>query len=159
MQAVPSSIPTSGTFFHGDLVIKQNLRPFAFFRWFKTSSCQLLAKECALTTGKLPRSLAQEHVVRVTDHAQMCWRAVKQKSNQIKTAQSQKDSCFSLFEDFEKRIARHEKTIKDHNARAHAQWTIFHLFTLKLTETLSAIKLTETLSAIKLTETLSASSE
>ena len=24
-------------------------------------SCQLLAKECALSTGKLPRRLAQEH--------------------------------------------------------------------------------------------------
>ena len=30
------------------------------FRWFKKSSCQLLAKECALSTGKLPRRLAQE---------------------------------------------------------------------------------------------------
>ena len=28
--------------------------------WFKKSSCQLLAKECALSTGKLPRRLAQE---------------------------------------------------------------------------------------------------
>ena len=36
------------------------LRPFSLFRWFKTSSCQLLAKECALSTGKLPRRLAQE---------------------------------------------------------------------------------------------------
>ena len=30
------------------------------FRWFKKGSCQLLAKECALSTGKLPRRLAQE---------------------------------------------------------------------------------------------------
>ena len=30
------------------------------FRWFKKSSCQLLAKECALSTGKLPGRLAQE---------------------------------------------------------------------------------------------------
>ena len=60
MQAAPSSIPTSGTFFRGDLVMKTFLRPFSLFRWFKTSSCQLLAKECALSTGKLPRRLAKE---------------------------------------------------------------------------------------------------
>ena len=59
MQAAPSSIPTSGTFFRGDLVMKTFLRPFSLFRWFKKSSCQLLAKECALSTGKLPRRLAQ----------------------------------------------------------------------------------------------------
>ena len=60
MQAALSSIPTSGTFFRGDLVMKTLLRPFSLFRWFKKSSCQLLAKECALSTGKLPRRLAQE---------------------------------------------------------------------------------------------------
>ena len=60
MQAAPSSIPTSGTFFRGDLVMKTFLWPFSLFRWFKKSSCQLLAKECALSTGKLPRRLAQE---------------------------------------------------------------------------------------------------
>ena len=60
LQAAPSSIPTSGTFFHGDLVMKTFLRPFSLFRWFKKSSCQLLAKECALSTGKLPRRLAEE---------------------------------------------------------------------------------------------------
>ena len=59
-QAAPSSIPTSGIFFRGDLVMKTFLRPFSLFRWFKKSSCQLLAKECALSTGKLPRRLAQE---------------------------------------------------------------------------------------------------
>ena len=52
------AIPTSGTFFHGDLVMKTFLRPFSLFRRFKKSSCQLLAKECALRTGKLPRRLA-----------------------------------------------------------------------------------------------------
>ena len=36
------------------LVKKTFLRPFSLFRWFKKSSCQLLAKECALSTGKLP---------------------------------------------------------------------------------------------------------
>ena len=60
MQAASSSIPTSGTFFRGGLVIKTFLRPISLFRWFKKSSCQLLAKECALCTGKLPRRLAQE---------------------------------------------------------------------------------------------------
>ena len=60
MQAAPSSIPTSGTFFLGDLVMKTFLRPFSLFRWFKKSRCQLLAEECALSTGKLPRRLAQE---------------------------------------------------------------------------------------------------
>ena len=59
-QGAPSSISMSGTFFHGDLVMKKHLRPFSLFRWFKNSSCQLLAKECALSTGKLPRRLAQE---------------------------------------------------------------------------------------------------
>ena len=60
MQAAPSLIPTSDTFFRGDLVMKTFLRPFSLFRWFKDSSCQLLAKECALSTGKLARRLAQE---------------------------------------------------------------------------------------------------
>ena len=62
MQAAPSSIPTSGTFFRGDLVMKTFLRPFSLFHWFKKSSCQLLAKECALSTGKLPRRLAKGKV-------------------------------------------------------------------------------------------------
>ena len=63
MQAAPSSIPSSGTFFRGDLVLKKNLRPFSLFRWFKKSSCQLLAKECALSTGKLPRRLVQHSIL------------------------------------------------------------------------------------------------
>ena len=60
MQAAPSSIPTSSTFFHGYLVMKKFLRPFSLFRWFKKSSYQLLTKECALSTGILPRRLDQE---------------------------------------------------------------------------------------------------
>ena len=60
MQAAPSSIPTSGTFFRRDLVMKTFLRPVSLYRWFKKSSCQLPAKECALITGKLPMRLAQE---------------------------------------------------------------------------------------------------
>ena len=36
---------------------------------FKKGSCQLLAKECALSTGKLPRRLAQEVWIVLTDRA------------------------------------------------------------------------------------------
>ena len=60
MQAAPSSIPMSVTFCRGDLVMKKFLWPFSLFRLFKKSSCQLLTKKCALSTGKLPRRLAQE---------------------------------------------------------------------------------------------------
>ena len=60
MQAASSLSPMSGTFFCGDLVMKTFLRPFSLFRWFKKSSCQLLAKEPALSNCKLPRRLAQE---------------------------------------------------------------------------------------------------
>ena len=35
------------------------------FCWFKKGSCQLLAKEWALSTGKLPRRLAQEQCGKV----------------------------------------------------------------------------------------------
>ena len=59
MQTAQSLIPTSSTFFHGDLTIKKFLRPFPLVRWFKKCSCQLLVKECALSTGN--------GVVRVTD--------------------------------------------------------------------------------------------
>ena len=38
-------------------------------RWFKKGSCQLLAKECALCTGKLPRGLPRNSVDRLTDCA------------------------------------------------------------------------------------------
>ena len=58
-------------FFRGNLVMKIFLRPFSLFRRFKKSSCQLLAKECALSTGKLPRRLPRKNsVARVTDRAQ-----------------------------------------------------------------------------------------
>ena len=86
MQAAPSSIPTPGIFFRGDLVMKEFLRPFSFLRWYKKSSCQLLAKECALSTGKLPRRLAQEQCGYGNwprpKWPKMFWKAVKQKSNQ-----------------------------------------------------------------------------
>ena len=49
----------SASFRHITNPIVQILRPFFLFRWFK-SSCQLLAKEYALSTGKLLRRLAQE---------------------------------------------------------------------------------------------------
>ena len=60
MQAAPEFDPhvrhiLSWRFGHENII-----RPFTIFRWFKMSSCQLLAKECALSTGKLPRRLAQE---------------------------------------------------------------------------------------------------
>ena len=86
MQVAPCSIPTTGTFFRGDFVLKKFLWPFSLFRWFKNSSCQLLAKECAGSTGKLPRRLAQEQCGKgnwpLSKWPEMCWRAVKKKSNQ-----------------------------------------------------------------------------
>ena len=60
MWTVAGSILTSSkTFFHWDLVIK-NFYDHSPSHWFKKGSCQLLAKEWALSTGKLPRRLAQE---------------------------------------------------------------------------------------------------
>ena len=41
------------------------LKPFSLFRRFKKSSCKLLAKECVLSTGDLPKN----SVVKVTDRA------------------------------------------------------------------------------------------
>ena len=46
--------------------MKKFLQPFSLFLCLKKSSCQLLAKERALSTCKLPRN----SVVMVTDHAQ-----------------------------------------------------------------------------------------
>ena len=60
MQAAPSSIPRPAHSFVETWSWKKFLWPFSLFRWFKKSSCQLLTKECALSTGKLPRRLAQE---------------------------------------------------------------------------------------------------
>ena len=84
MQAAPSSIPTSGTFFVETWVMKKFLWPFSLFRWFKNSYCQLLGKEYALSTGKLPRRLAQEQWGKGNwphpKWPKMCWRAVKQKN-------------------------------------------------------------------------------
>ena len=52
VQAVPKSI-TSGIFFSEDLVMKIFLWSFFLFCCFKKSSCQLMVKECMLSTGKL----------------------------------------------------------------------------------------------------------
>ena len=49
----------------GHIISLRFLRPFSPFRSFKKGSCQLLAKEWVLSTGKLPRRPAQEQ-----DHAQ-----------------------------------------------------------------------------------------
>ena len=71
MRMVAGLILKSGkTFFHWDLIMKKYLWPFCPFRWFKKGSCQLLAKEWALSTGKLPRRLAQEQLDRIIDCTQ-----------------------------------------------------------------------------------------
>ena len=54
-QEAPRSILASSTSFREDLFMKLFLRPFFLFCWFKKSSCQLMAKGCALSTGYLPR--------------------------------------------------------------------------------------------------------
>ena len=59
-QGIAGSNPGPATFFRSDLVMKKFIRPFSPFRWLKKGSYQLLAKEWALSTGKLPRRLAQE---------------------------------------------------------------------------------------------------
>ena len=59
MQAAPSSIPTSGTFFRGDWVMKKILRPFSLKIQVEQLSV-IGERMCALSTGKLPRRLAQE---------------------------------------------------------------------------------------------------
>ena len=59
MQAAPSSIPTSGTFFGGDLVMKTfsaAILPLPLIQEEQWS----VTGECAVSTGKLPRRLAQE---------------------------------------------------------------------------------------------------
>ena len=60
MRTVAGSILTSAYILSWSLVVKVFLRPFSPCRCFKKGSCQLLAKECALNTDKLPRRLAQE---------------------------------------------------------------------------------------------------
>ena len=57
-----SSRLRSGNILSLRLIMKSFLRSFSPFRWFKKGSCQLLAKECALSTGQLLNSFksAQE---------------------------------------------------------------------------------------------------
>ena len=50
MQAVPRLILASDAFFREDLVMKIFLQPFFLLK----SNCQLMAKECMLSTSKLP---------------------------------------------------------------------------------------------------------
>ena len=81
------SILTSGkTFFCWDLIMKKILRPFSPLRWLKKGSCQLLAKECELSTGKLSRMFAQEQCGEVNwprlKWHKMCRKAVKHQYNQ-----------------------------------------------------------------------------
>ena len=66
MQVAPNSNPMFGTFFHRDLVMKKIVKPFCLFRRFKKSSCQLLAKECALVLVNCLGGLPRNSVVRVT---------------------------------------------------------------------------------------------
>ena len=71
-QDAPRSILASGTSFREDLVMKLFLRPFLLFRSFMKSSCQLMAKGCALSTGCLPRGgLPRNSVDRITDRPDM----------------------------------------------------------------------------------------
>ena len=44
LEVAPGLIPTSGTFLHGDLIMKTFVRPFFHFRWFKKGICRLLEK-------------------------------------------------------------------------------------------------------------------
>ena len=72
MQATPSSVPTSGTFFRGDLVMKKILQ---LFSWASADSRRAVVSYWQknvhyVLAGKLPRRLAQNSVVRVTDRAQ-----------------------------------------------------------------------------------------
>ena len=124
MQVVPSSIPMSNTFFHGDLAMKKLLWPFSLFRWFKKSSCHLLAKECALSTGKLPRRLAQEQCGRSKwPKIFMSWRALKQKSNKqnLQEIKQTKSTCFSYRS---KSRGKRKKLNMSHHMTKPTKWHV-----------------------------------
>ena len=71
-QEASQSILESGTSFREDLVMKLFLGPFFLFRCFKMSSCQLMVKGYALSTGYMPRGgLPRNSVDRITDHPNM----------------------------------------------------------------------------------------
>ena len=58
MQADPSSIPTSGTFFRGDMKnVSTAILPLPLIQEGQLS---VTGEKCAVSTGKLPRRLAQE---------------------------------------------------------------------------------------------------
>ena len=64
--------PTFCAFFCGDLVMKIFLLPFFLSRLFKKSSCSLIAKECTLTTSKMPPGgLPRNTMFRITDQPNM----------------------------------------------------------------------------------------
>ena len=72
MQVVLRLIPASGTFFCEDLAMKIFLLPYFLFCCFEKSNCQLNAKECMLSTDKVPLGgLLGNNVVRITDHPNM----------------------------------------------------------------------------------------
>ena len=72
MQVVLRLIPESSTFFPEDLALKIFLLPFFLFRCFEKSNCQLMAKECMLSTDKVPLGgLLGNNVVRITDRPDM----------------------------------------------------------------------------------------
>ena len=60
IRTIAGSILASGNILSLRLVMISFLRPFSPFRGSKKGSCQLLAKECAFGTVKLPKRLAQE---------------------------------------------------------------------------------------------------
>ena len=81
MHAAPSSIPTSGIFFRGDLVMKIFLLPLI--------QEELLSVTSERMCTKLPRSIAQEQCGpgnwQRPKWPKMCWSAVKQNANQSKS--------------------------------------------------------------------------
>ena len=66
LQVHPRWTPKSGTFFPEALVMEVFLRPFFLFHWFKNSTCQLMAKEYTLSTGKLPLGVMPSNNVDIT---------------------------------------------------------------------------------------------
>ena len=92
MQVVWRSIPVSGTFFHEDLVMKIFPRPHLPLLLIQVlSSCQLMAKECMLSTGKLCLvGLPRNNVVSIADSPDITLavyggnKAINQTNKQIK---------------------------------------------------------------------------
>ena len=76
MQTVVGSILSYGNILLWSLVMKYFLWRFTPFRWFKTGNCQLLSKECAPSTGKLPGGLPRNIVDRLT-MPKMPWNVLK----------------------------------------------------------------------------------